>query len=111
MVLLQGADSTSGGTAILVVASPGVWDRYAIGYLPALKSQYGDPVVLNDTGMAQKEALYKGALTTAAEIDTALKDNFDALVAAVKAIPATTGSDPAALAKAIWDENAKRIAG
>lgn len=59
MILLEGPDSQSGTTSILVVAAPGLWDRYAIGFKAKLAAQFGTPVVLNKSQMAEKESLYK----------------------------------------------------
>jgi hypothetical protein len=89
MILLEGKDSTSSGTTILVVAGPGIWDRYGISSVSraSLEDQFGKPVVLTDAAMLEKEALYKGSTTTAGEINNALQDDFAGIVAAVKAVP------------------------
>ena len=76
MILLEGPDSASGTTVILVVAAPGLWDRYAIGFKAALTEQFGKPVVLTKTQMAEKESNYKksGAATSVQQIADAVAD-------------------------------------
>ncbi|MDF2578424.1 MAG: hypothetical protein K0S49_3 [Microbacterium sp.] len=112
MILLKGIDSGSGTTTILVVAGPGVWDRYAPSFEGVLEEQFGRAIELSKTSMLEKEALYKNAGVTAAKIDVALKDNFDALIAAVKGIPAGgggSGASAADIATAVIDQAAARL--
>lgn len=93
MILLKGQDSVAAtGEQVIVVASPGVWDRYNIAFEAALEAQFGPAVKLNPTQMREKETLYKGAYTP--------------LVNAIKAIPAAGGGASAA---AVANEFAKRL--
>lgn len=59
MILLKGQDSQSGTTTVLVLASKGIWDRYAISFEAALAKQFGPALALNRSQMAEKEATYK----------------------------------------------------
>lgn len=76
MILLKGQDSASGTTTILVVAAPGLWDRYALSFEAQLTEQFGKPVALSKTQMAEKESVYKrsSATATAQQIADAVND-------------------------------------
>lgn len=65
MILLKGQDSASGTTTILVVAAPGLWDRYALSFEAQLTEQFGKPVALTKPQMAEKESVYRRSSATA----------------------------------------------
>ena len=114
MILLKGVDSGSGTSTILVVAGPGIWDRYAASFEGALEDQFGPALELTKTSMLEKENLYKNAGVTAGKIDAALKDNFDALAEAIRSVAVGEGGDltPAgvqAIATAVVDVAASRL--
>jgi hypothetical protein len=115
MILLKGIDSGSGTTAIMVVAGPGVWDRYSLAFEGALEEQFGPALELTKTSMLEKENLYKSAGITAAKIDAALADNFDAIVKAINSLGVVGGGggtvDVQAIAKAVNDDHAQRMTG
>lgn len=114
MILLKGIDSGSGTATIMVVAGAGVWDRYSVAFEGALEEQFGPAIELTKTSMLEKENLYKSAGVTAAKIDAALADNFEALVKALSGLVVSGGGsvtvDPNAIAKAVNDDAARRMA-